>query len=203
MWAKHDRQSRHGRFEHIVAPHRNQGAADEGDVRRGVERAQFPNRIQHEHLVRATAGNTVATPYGAKARRSRQSGHRRKALRMPRHKHQQQPGEPLPQAAENGQQAFLLPGMGAGRDDDRPAAEQFLPQTPTAGDKLLTVIHIELDIARHGDFRRVRADCGKALGVLWCLCRNRTDRGQRRPDQAPDVPVSDGGPTGQPCIRDH
>ena len=147
------RQRQHRRLEQAVSTDRHQAAADEGDVRRRIERLQFAERIDEEYRVVRRGRLAGAALRVRDALAAQQVAHRVEALRMPRYQQQQRAGMPIAHGGVRREHRVLLAFVRAACDPHgsprRPARAEIAPgRNRVRGD-----LQVELDVA--GDVHAV------------------------------------------------
>ena len=191
-----------GRLQHVVAADRLQAATDEGHVRAGVERHQFTQRVEHEHVV-ARGRPAIGAPRADRpARLARGSRRTREPFRVPRRPQQQQVGPAAAQARVQGQHRRFFVLMRAGGDPHAPATAQMLAEPVHHLAHVVRHRDVELEVADIAHLRRQRAELHEAGGVVAGLRRDLAHGAQGARDQRAQHAVAPQRARRQPRIED-
>ncbi len=179
----------------------HQAATDEGHVGQGIEKQQLAHGVADQHL-RAGANRLARrAAHRGKAFLARQFKHRDEAFRMPWYQEQQGLRKPLQQASVRGQDDFVLAGMGAGGDPQRPILRRpLIAQIGRPRQQCRVDGQVELDRASHFDAFVACAELAKTLGFSLCLHGDQAQLGQHWRDQPGEARIAAGRTFGQPRV---
>src|SRR5207342_1552133 len=149
-------------------------AADERDIRRRVKTQQLAHRIDNEALLSAIRVAFFAACRGAKAERLACSRERLEAFRMSRRDQEQCVRKATQHFGVRLQHDELLAFVRAGSDPDRTIRTRSETEFAAALDDFCRYVHIELEIADHGETLRRRAERMQALAIRSGLRRRET-----------------------------
>jgi len=176
-----------------VAADRHQAAADECDIRCGVQRRKLAHRVDQHHVCRARSGRAAAAPREGHVLPTQQIGHAVESVRVPRHQQQQSVGPLAAQPRVRRQHLFFLARVGAAGNPHRPFGAEFGAQLAASIERRRVYLQIEFDVADHMGLSSPGPDGDEALRVLGALNRELHGGGEYAAKQVPEALVARNG----------